>query len=346
MNCNLIVIAAALMLAPPISSALAQQYSDCDSCNSGRIQPGNHFDAGRYAYDDGSYAEDDGVYYDDYPCEYDECYPRTYATPVRNMAGRIGARATSRFAGRFGGQGLTYGRPGDSFGAPYIDGECGDCNWGPMYLSMFAGLSLIDNFQTSFTFDNGMAGFQGVQETSFSTLDGVAAGGAIGRYFYRQARVELEYTFRDNGIGDLGINTFDDDLMTPQPDDVLVSSNVVGADGNMQSNSFMLNIVGDLRPRTVGCLSGYLGAGIGVLYVDSDIATPTAIFDVDDSAIAFQGIVGVNFPTSDRVDLFTEYRYLGADSINVDRTDAMGTQSLGAFQFDSHSLVFGMRLLR
>ena len=213
-------------------------------------------------------------------------------------------------------------------------------------MSIFAGVSFIDNFQTSSTFDNGMAGFLGIQETSFSTLDGVAAGGAIGRYFYRQARVEFEYTFRDTGIGDMGSITFSDDLSTPQNNDTIVSSDVVGADGNMQSNSFMFNIVGDLRPRTVGCPSAYLGGGLGVLYVDSDITTATESFNVDDSALAFQGIVGVNFPTRDRLDLFTEYRYLGSDSISVDRIEDTGNQSLGGFQFDSHNLVFGIRVLR
>ena len=330
----------------PMAFALAQHSSpSCTSCSEGSSYDDRHY------YDDGYQYDDGGVYHESMPCECDDCYGRTYRTPVRriagNVVGRVRGRAAARFGGRFGGQGLTYGRPGDSFGAPFIDGECGDCNWGPVYLSIFAGVAFIDNFQTSFTFDNGMAGFQGVQETSFSTLDGVAAGGAIGRYFYRQARVEFEYTFRDNGIGDLGINTYSDDLSTPQNNDVLISSVVTGADGNMESNSFMFNIVADLRPRTVGCVSAYLGGGIGVLYVDSDIATATDLYDINDEALAFQGIVGINFPVRDQLDLYSEYRYLGADSINVDRTDMMGmTESLGAFSFDSHSFVFGMRFLR
>lgn len=108
----------------------------------------------------------------------------------------------------------------------------------------------------------------------------------------------------------------------------------------------MFNFLVDMAPRTVGCPNAYIGGGIGVLYVDSDIETDIASFNVDDTSFAFQGIVGVNMPFRDRVDLFTEYRYLGADSIRVSRTDATGTESLGAFRFDSHSLVFGLRFLR
>lgn len=261
---------------------------------------------------------------------------------VRNAADAIRSRRPAQFAG----QDISYGRPGNLISAPYIDGKCGDCNWGPIYGSIFAGVAFIDNFDTRFTFDNGTAGEIGARETGFSTLDGLAAGGAIGRYFYRQARVEFEYTYRDNGIGDFNELTFDDVLATPQINDNLVDSVITDAQGNIDSSSFMWNILIDLQPRTVGCANAYAGGGIGVLLVESDITTPAATFDISDTSFAFQGIFGVNFAFRERADLFTEYRYLGADSIGVTRMDLAGVDELGRFRFDSHSLVFGMRFLR
>ncbi len=304
---------------------------DCQSCMDGQYYPeGNYFDQGAYPQEE---------------IAYDEYYPRRF-TPVRNVRDRVRSRVQDRFAGRFGGQDINYGRPGNIIAAPFINGRCGDCNWGPMYLSLFAGVGFIDNLDSRFTFDNGNMGELGVRETGFTTLDGVTTGGALGRYFYRQARVEFEYTFRDNGVGDMTELTFDDDLMTPQINDTLVSSVVTPADGNIESNSFMFNIVFDLQPRTVGCMNAYAGGGLGVLYVDSDIATPMALFDINDTSLAFQGIAGINFPFRERVDLFTEYRYLGADSIGVTRFDMAGVSDLGSFRFDSHALVFGLRYLR
>jgi opacity protein-like surface antigen len=291
---------------------------------------GGYHEGGGY-YEDGACADFGG-------CDCPECVgsPHRLRRPLRRFASRLDTVPG----------GAIFGRPGNVIEPPYIDGECGDCNWGPVYLSIFAGVAFIDNFDSRFTFNNGMMNMLGVQETGFTTLDGVAAGGAIGRYFYRQARVEFEYTFRENGIGDMTEFTFSDDLRTARINDTLINSVVTGADGNMESNSFIWNIVADLRPRTVGCLNGYLGGGIGVLYVDSDIATATATFDINDTSFAYQGLAGINYPIRDRIDLFTEYRYLGANNIDVQRTDMMGTVSLGAFRFDSHSLVFGMRFLR
>ena len=329
----------------PPPSGPSQYGPGCDSGCGDAYQP---------VYSDGG-GWHGGGQYDDYGygydgCDYGDCgpdfngrHPGDVNVPPRF---RRRAERRARRDDRFGGKGITRGREGNEYGAPFIQGKCGDCNWGPAYLSVFGGVSFIDNFDSRFTFDNGMMGFLGINETGFTTLDGVTAGGSIGRYFYRQARTEFEYTFRDNGIGDMTEFEFSDDLMTPQINDMLVDSTVSGADGNMQSNSFMFNFLVDMAPRTVGCPNAYIGGGIGVLYVDSDIETDIASFNVDDTSFAFQGIVGVNMPFRDRVDLFTEYRYLGADSIRVSRTDATGTESLGAFRFDSHSLVFGLRFLR
>lgn len=246
-------------------------------------------------------------------------------------------------AGRFGrGSGSAHDRIHSGCSQP----DCADCNWGPVYVSLFAGGAFIDNFDTRNTFNNGMLGMLGIEEIGFSPLDGVAAGGSVGRYFYRQFRSECEYTYRDNGVGDMNRFVFSDNLATPRINDTLISSETVPAFGNIVSNSFVLNFVFDLKLRTVGCPNGYLGGGVGALDVDGVLGTAAATFDVDDSAVAFQGIAGINYPIRDRVDIFTEYRYLGADAISVTRTDMAGTESLGTFRFDSHNVVFGLRFLR
>jgi len=285
----------------------------------------------------------DGVF----PCDSGgQCFA---AAPLPTRLPGRGRRLTRRAirSDRYGGRDLTYGRPGNEIGTPQFRGECGDCNWGPAYLSIFAGVSFIDNLDSRSTFPSATPGNLGISETGFSTLDGVAAGGAIGRYFYRQARLEFEYTHRDNGIGDMSVLTFDDILATPQINDTLISSTTSDASGNLATNSFVFNILFDLRPRTVGCLNAYLGGGIGVLVADGDVATATETFSISDNSLAFQGIAGINFPLRDRLDLFTEYRYLGADSVRIERTDAAGVEdSLGAFRFDSHNFVFGLRFLR
>ena len=230
--------------------------------------------------------------------------------------------------------------------ASRVQPDCADCNWGPMYLSLFGGVSFLDNFDSRFTFDNGIDGELGIRETGFSMDDGVASGASIGRYFFRQGRVEGEYTYRDNSVGEFETFTYSDDLSTPQINDTLVDSTSVPAVGSIESSSFMVNFLFDLKPRTVGCMNAYLGGGIGALAVDGDAVAGTTVYNFDDAAFAFQGIAGVNYPVRERLDLFTEYRYLGSDNVRVEQTDMAGTVSLGAFRFDSHNVVFGIRLLR
>ena len=250
----------------------------------------------------------------------------------------------------FAGQG--FGRPvrrrpiRNLVGASRVVPDCADCNWGPIYLSLFGGVSFLDNFDSRFTFDNGIDGELGVRETGFSMEDGVASGASIGRYFYRQGRVEAEYTYRDNAVGEFGTFTYSDDVATTQINDTLVDSTLTDASGSVESSSFIVNFLFDLKPRTVGCMNAYLGGGIGSIAVDGDATAGTAIFDFDDAAFAFQGIAGVNYPVLDRLDLFTEYRYTGSDNVRVLRTDMGVTESLGAFRFDLHNIVFGIRILR
>lgn len=257
--------------------------------------------------------------------------------------------------GAIGGAGAVFDGAGGRAGrgpvrnlvrASRIQPDCADCNIGPVYLSLFGGVSFLDNFDSRFTFDNGVAGELGIQETGFSMDDGVASGASIGKYLYRQARIEFEYTYRDNSVDAFETFTFADDLTTPQINDTLVGSTSAPADGSVESSSFIFNLVMDLKPRTVGCLNGYIGGGIGALAVDGDAVADSTTFLFDDAAFAFQGIAGVNYPVLDRLDLFTEYRYLGSNNIRVESSDATGVTSLGAFRFDSHNVVFGIRILR
>ena len=225
--------------------------------------------------------------------------------------------------------------------------ECADCNWGPVYLGLFGGGSFLDNLDNRETFVNGVPGQLGIFEQGFSVDDGVAAGASIGRYFYRQARVEFEYTYRENNVDSFGTFTFADDVTTTQINDILIDSTSTPAAGSIESSSVIINFLFDLKPRTVGCLNAYLGAGLGGIALDGDAVAGGDTFLFDDTALAFQGIAGINYPVLDRLDLFTEYRYTGSDSVSVERTNADGTtDSLGAFRFDSHNVVFGLRILR
>jgi opacity protein-like surface antigen len=184
-----------------------------------------------------------------------------------------------------------------------------------------------------------------VEKQGFSVLDGYALGGTIGRYVHPQGRSEIEFTFRDNRMGDFQLQR--------TVDDVLTVSDVTDVEGSMESYSLMLNVLVDFEERRVGRMNLYGGGGLGVLYVEGDATGnflpgfpggPPATFQWADSGFAFQGIVGVNLQVAPRWSWFTEYRYLGSDTITVD--DVTNNVSQGNYHFDSHNVLFGFRMFK
>ena len=209
--------------------------------------------------------------------------------------------------------------------------DCHPTGLGGHYFSVFGGFVDIDNFER--TLVNG----------TNTNIDGAKLhddwtfGASFGKQVHRYARCEFELTCRDNEVSKWFEQEFDNS-------GVLVLNNVTAATGSVKSYSGVFNILFDFADRCVGCPALYLGAGLGAIYVDADFATAANSYEAADSSFAYQFIGGVNYPLSQRVDLFTEYRYLGADYLTVD--DVTAGQSLGDFNFDSNSIFFGARFRR
>jgi opacity protein-like surface antigen len=106
----------------------------------------------------------------------------------------------------------------------------------------------------------------------------------------------------------------------------------------------MFNVLFDVGKRCVGTPHLYLGGGLGSIYADGDFSTAAEDYSVQDSSFAYQFIAGLNYPLSPGADIYTEYRYLGADNLKVENL-TLG-QSMGDFTFDSHNVLFGVRFRR
>jgi opacity protein-like surface antigen len=210
---------------------------------------------------------------------------------------------------------------------------CDPCCGEAFYVASYFGATSVENFhrQIVLNFANDTVETQGP-----SVLDGFGAGAAIGFRVHPQFRLELDYSFRRNESGDwyTGVET----------GGVLTSLAVTDAAGEIDSHALMANSIFDLTRRRLRCVNVYGGGGIGMLAVDSDIVIPTATYDVADTAFAWQLIGGANFPLSKKVELFLEYRYLGAEKLDV--TDVATGLPFGEFDYDSHNLFTGVRLYR
>lgn len=222
--------------------------------------------------------------------------------------------------------------PNQSSGSACGGAGCGD-GCGPIflekYVGVFGGFADIDNFDRTV-----MSGTN--RDISGAKLhDGWAGGIALGGRVHPCLRGEFEFTYRENSVESWFDQRFN-------ASGVLTINNSAPATGQLNGYSGMFNFLFDCQPRCIGRPAVYLGGGIGSLYVDGDFATATNAYSTNDASFAYQFIGGINYPVSDRFDLFTEYRYLGADHVSVFNTTT--NVSMGDLGYDSHNVFFGARM--
>lgn len=208
---------------------------------------------------------------------------------------------------------------------------CGGPLFQQKYFSLFGGYADIDNFESKI--GNGTSEFI----TGAKLRDGYAAGFAVGGQMIEYVRSEFEFTYRANDVSSYFEQEFD-------TSGSLLFSDREAADGTLNSYSGMFNLIFDTCPRCVGSPALYLGGGLGGLYADGSFNTAAEQFVIQNSSFAYQFIAGVNYPVSDRVEVYTEYRYLGADHLNVESETF--NVSLGDFSYDAHNVFMGLRFRR
>lgn len=198
------------------------------------------------------------------------------------------------------------------------------------YVSVFGGYADVDNFERTLS-DSTLKYVDGL-----NLRDGGAGGMAIGGQMIEHVRSEFEVTYRENDF--TGFLEQDFNLSSG----LLVDSDFTAAGGTLRTWSGMFNLLFDTCPRCPNSPSLYLGGGLGGLYADGEATTATSTFVVQNASFAYQFIGGINYPIRERIDLYTEYRYLGANGLNVSTASA----NYGDFNFDSHNVFFGLRLWR
>ncbi len=179
------------------------------------------------------------------------------------------------------------------------------------YIGLEGGANWIGD--TDFVFDDG--------DTFFGTMDfdtGWAALGTVGYGFERNWRVELEAGYRDNDV-----DTF-----------FAGKKERVPLDGNLTEWSFMANVIYDvpLSER----LDLNIGIGAGADFADFE---DNRGFSGDDWNFAYQGIVGLSYAISNRLDMTLTYRYL-----NVDAPTFSNANDSYAFEdVEKHTVTVGLR---
>jgi len=114
----------------------------------------------------------------------------------------------------------------------------------------------------------------------------------------------------------------------------------VSGDG-LSATSLMANAFIDFNEE--GRFSPYIGAGLGLASVTADYSAAGGTIDGQSSAFAFQLIGGASVQVSERVELFSDLRYMRAMETDHALTAPLGSSDV-SFQYDGYTLGAGVRV--
>jgi outer membrane protein OmpA-like peptidoglycan-associated protein len=204
-----------------------------------------------------------------------------------------------------------------------------------LYGAIGAGLSYLeDDLDVEAT--SAIFSFDSDQNTD----NGIGIYTTLGKYLSDGWRAELEFSYRNNDarswVADIpNISAFPEGTMS----------------GDISSYALMLNVIKDLDFVSTGWVTPYVGGGIGLAHVDTEIVANRVgginglnnlVVNSDDRVFAYQGIAGLAFSLAENLMLDVSYRYFATADPSFD-----GVLSGNPFKYEgayiSHSAFAGLR---
>ncbi|MGB3455237.1 MAG: outer membrane beta-barrel protein [Litorimonas sp.] len=155
--------------------------------------------------------------------------------------------------------------------------------------------------------------------------DGFALSSYVGFRKTENLRFEGELAFRRNDGEQLAFNGVDRAF----------------AGSGTESYSLLANVYYDFP--TQSAITSYIGAGAGIGFLENDFVYGPAVFEDDDTAFVYQGIIGASLPVTDRIDLFLDGRYLGASGVDFTRTSPADNGVSLNSEYDNFTVNVGYR---
>ncbi len=156
----------------------------------------------------------------------------------------------------------------------------------------------------------------------------IAVGKKIPAWSGFRAELELSYSENDADTIDFSGNG---------------AGNEANVNGDISSTSIYANLLYDI-PTNNSRITPYVGAGIGVSFIDSSISyggAPVRIDD-DDSVFSAQLIAGAAYKLTDTLDLTLDARYSRAFGVELNRVSPAGAAVVDD-DFDNLSVNLGLR---
>jgi outer membrane protein W len=171
-----------------------------------------------------------------------------------------------------------------------------DDDW---YIRAAGGISWIDDDDSADLTDPA-----GTQNADASFDPGYTVSLAVGRWFNRNWRADLEWAYRSN-----------------DNDEVVLDDGRIADDGNFASSSLSVNAYYHFTDgREIGRISPYLGAGLAwVNEIDIDLEGLGGEYeDLEDDGFGVQVMAGLSYRQSQRLRWDAEVRWLYFDEADLD----------------------------
>ncbi|GGY53353.1 OmpA family protein [Parvularcula lutaonensis] len=203
-------------------------------------------------------------------------------------------------------------------------------------------------------------------DSRLETGDGFAAYAALGKYFQRGLRGEIELSHRSQDVNDLpGDGAMFAGFRTGGNGQNVVNGTPLGDNNDLGTfgvTAGMVNLYKDFNFDAAGRFTPYIGAGIGFAKVRADFdnvddqpavtdaqvmnATRPVSFRIlasnDDYVTAVQGLAGISFALTDDLSFDLGYRYLRTGEYDF---DAYVNNEVTAVtgEYEVHETTFGLR---
>ncbi|MCH2182754.1 MAG: outer membrane beta-barrel protein [Mariniblastus sp.] len=198
-----------------------------------------------------------------------------------------------------------------------------------VFYSVFGGATSVINLVDQGTYIENPPLREFELETIFEFEDSFSLGIAAGQIRGPHLRTEIELSFRSNRAEQLT-------LSQPQ------SSAQFPLEGKLNSMAGMANAYWEFVGFPLRDLKPYIGGGVGFSLFQSDLVYANqpvldATFETD-SAVAYQGMAGLNWCTGPGTSLFLEYRYFGSSPM-VYKVGAL----VNRFEYRTDNVFVGVR---
>ena len=119
---------------------------------------------------------------------------------------------------------------------------------------------------------------------------------------------------------------------------------LAGSTGGINMLAVMFNGYYDFS--TASAFTPYVAGGLGIAMVEAEgfgAAAAPDVLDDDDTVLAYQAMAGIGYDINEKTNIFAEYRYFGANSVDLTTSAATGSVDTD-IDYGSSQFRFGVRI--